>query len=159
MRIDDSKRLTPRQRERAYHVIRDSADVGVGIVCAESIDRLNILRATLLAMRCAIADLPHPPELALIDGSHTPDAPVPCRAVIGGDHSCYSISCASIIAKVLRDGLMAFYDRLYPGYALHEHKGYGTPTHAKWLRELGPCFLHRLTYEPVRQSAGARATG
>jgi len=150
VRIDDSKRLTSRQRETAYDVILRHAEVGVGIVCAEEIDQRNILQATLLAMQTAIHDLPSGADLILVDGTHTPDVATPCRALVRGDQRSYVIGCASIVAKVLRDRLMTFYHELYPDYAFHRHKGYGTVLHAQRLNQCGPSFLHRHSVAPVR---------
>jgi len=155
VRIDDSKRLTARQRARAFKVIQANADVGFGIVCADLIDQRNILHATLHAMRVAIAQLPIVPDLALIDGTMTPPTPVPCRALVRGDQRSYVISCASIMAKVLRDSLMVFYDRLAPRYGFKRHKGYGTPWHAQQLKRYGPCFFHRESFRPVRDARTA----
>jgi len=149
VRIDDSKRLTPLQRERAFHVIARHAEVGCGVVCAEDIDRRNILRATLHAMRLAVCDLPEAPDLVLIDGNMTPELSMPCRAIVRGDQSTYVISAASIMAKVIRDRLMAFYHRLDPRYGFHLHKGYGTELHAARLAAHGPSVFHRASFHPV----------
>ena len=153
VRIDDSKRLTPAQRERAYPVILRCADVGIGLASPEEIDRLNILQATLTAMRRAVFDLPAPPDLLLVDGTNAPLVSMPCRPIVHGDRHSALIGCASIVAKVVRDRLMAFYHELLPQYAFNEHKGYGTPLHAERLRQFGPSILHRLTFEPVRRSS------
>lgn len=153
--IDDSKRLTHRQRERAYRVILESGDVGIGIVSAEEIDRQNIMRATLLAMQQAVDDLPRRPDLVLVDGNRAPTLEVPCRTIPHGDRLSYVIACASIIAKVLRDDVMAFYDRLYPAYAFRISKGYGTKHHAQALMRYGPSFLHRLSFRPVKARVSA----
>jgi ribonuclease HII len=149
VRIDDSKRLTSRQRERAFHVILERAEVGFGIICAQEIDRRNILRATLLAMAEAVADLPAPPDLVFVDGHVAPPIAVPCWPILHGDQRVYIISCASIMAKVLRDRLMTFYHELEPHYEFHRHKGYGTALHARRLSEHGPCILHRRSFRPV----------
>ncbi|MBI4342579.1 MAG: ribonuclease HII [Candidatus Omnitrophica bacterium] len=153
VRIDDSKRLTARQRERAYAVILRCADVGIGLASPEEIDHLNILQATLMAMRRAILDLPAPPDVLLIDGTIAPAVPIPCRPIAHGDRLSEVIGCASIVAKVVRDRLMHFYHDLLPQYAFDQHKGYGTPLHTERLRQFGPSLLHRLTFEPVRRSA------
>ena len=150
VRIDDSKRLTSRQRTRAFHAILEHAEVGFGIVCADEIDRQNILRATLLAMREAVADLPHPPDLVLVDGPVAPPIAIPCWALPHGDRRSYLVGCASITAKVLRDHLMGFYHALIPQYAFHQHKGYGTALHAARLAAFGPSVLHRRSFRPVR---------
>ena len=152
VRIDDSKRLTPAQRARAYCVILDHAAVGFGIVCADEIDHRNILQASLLAMQQAMEDLPAPPpELCLIDGPIVPRCALPCRPVVHGDRRSYVIGCASIMAKVLRDHLMEFYHELAPGYGLDRHKGYGTALHAQRLLALGPSVFHRRSFRPVRE--------
>jgi ribonuclease HII len=149
VRIDDSKRLSPRQRARAFDVILRHADVGIGIACAEEVDRRNILQATLLAMRAAVLDLPDPPDLTLVDGHQAPPLPGPCWLIIQGDRLSYAIACASIIAKEFRDRLMMFYHGLEPRYAFHLHKGYGTALHAARLRAHGPSLFHRRTFRPV----------
>ena len=153
VRIDDSKRLTPAQRERAFDVILRHADVGVGVVCADTIDQRNILSATFLAMQHAVQDLAAPPELVLVDGSLAPPLDMPCWAIVHGDARSYPIACASIIAKVTRDRLMAFYHRLLPQYAFDRHKGYGTAHHQQALEQHGPSVLHRLTFRPVLLAA------
>lgn len=149
VRIDDSKRLTPAARERAFEVILRHADVGIGIVCAETIDQRNILAATFLAMQHAVQELPVVPELVLIDGSLAPPLEPPCWPIVHGDACSYPIACASIIAKVTRDRLMRFYHRLWPEYAFDQHKGYGTPEHLDALQRYGPSLLHRMTFRPV----------
>ena len=150
VRIDDSKRLTPLARARAFHVILDHAAVGFGIVCADEIDHRNILQATLLAMQQAMEDLPVQPELFLIDGPIAPRSAIPCRPIVRGDQCSYVIGCASIMAKVLRDRLMTFYHELAPDYALDQHKGYGTALHAQRLRAFGPSVFRRRSFRPVR---------
>ena len=153
VRIDDSKRLTPLQRARAFPVILANADVGIGIVSAEVIDRINILQATFHTMQQAVAELRLAPDLVLVDGHLTPPLSMPCWPVIDGDARSYVISCASIIAKLVRDRLMAFYHRLYPRYQFDQHKGYGTPLHTSALRQWGPSLLHRQTFSPVADVA------
>jgi len=152
VRIDDSKRLTSAQRDAAFNVILASADVGLGIVSADEIDQCNILEATLRAMAQAIRDLPSSPDLVLIDGTAAPHIEIPCWPIIRGDQRSYAISCASIVAKVIRDRLMAFYHTLDPRYHFDRHKGYGTSLHAKTLSALGPSALHRMTFQPVAAS-------
>ncbi len=155
VRIDDSKRLPPLARQRACDAILEHAAVGIGIVCAADVDRWNIHRAALRAMQQAIEDLPRLPQLILVDGTTAPAATVPCRAIIDGDASCYIISCASIVAKVLRDRLMTFYHQLLPDYAFDRHKGYGTELHARRLERFGPSVLHRMTFRPVAAALAA----
>ena len=152
IRIDDSKRLSAIQRQRAYPEILAHACVGVGIVSAASIDATNIRRATLLAMQQAVAHLQTTPTFVLIDGTAAPELPMPTRCLINGDQLHRSISCASIIAKVTRDRLMEAYHRMFPAYQLHRHKGYGTDEHQRALAEYGPSFIHRLSFAPVAAS-------
>ena len=152
VRIDDSKALTARQRDRAFECILRCAQVGVGLACAEEIDQRNILQATLLAMARAIGDLPIHPELILVDGPAAPHVEIPCWPVIHGDALSYVIACASIVAKVTRDRLMRFYHRLLPHYAFDEHKGYGTSRHCLALTQWGPSLLHRASFRPVALS-------
>lgn len=156
-RIDDSKRLSPRQRQRAFDLIMAQADIGLGIMAADAIDQSNILRTTLLAMSQAVRALAVRPELVLVDGDALPELEMPGRAIIGGDRSHYVIACASIVAKVIRDDLMAFYDAVHPHYGFGRHRGYGTARHEEQLRRLGPCALHRLSFRPVAQAARAGA--
>ena len=150
VRIDDSKALTARQRDRAFECILRCAQVGVGLACAEEIDQRNILQATLLAMARAIGDLPIHPELILVDGPAAPHVEIPCWPVIHGDAVSRVIACASIVAKVTRDRLMRFYHRLLPHYAFDEHKGYGTSRHRLALTQWGPSPLHRLSFQPIQ---------
>ncbi|WP_264841691.1 ribonuclease HII [Caldinitratiruptor microaerophilus] len=148
--VDDSKRLTARQREEAYDVIRERAlAVGIGIVEPERIDRVNIRNAALEAMEAALAGLTPPVgvQFVLVDG----DAPLPGyggrqRAVVGGDRKVLSVAAASIVAKVTRDRLALEWDRQYPQYGFARHKGYGTPEHIAALARWGPCPLHRRSF-------------
>jgi ribonuclease HII len=150
VRIDDSKRLTSRQRTRAFDAILDHADVGWGLADAGTIDRLNILQATFIAMQQAIRNLAAPIDLVLVDGPLAPRLEIPCWPVVRGDQRSLVIACASIMAKVLRDRLMEFYDDLAPDYGFRRHKGYGTRTHAQRLQVLGPSIFHRRSFRPVR---------
>ena len=153
VRIDDSKKLSPAHRFAAYQEILKSAEVGVGIVDAQTIDRVRILEATLLAMRHAVESLARKPQLVLIDGLHTPSDLKPrAEPVVRGDQQSLSIACASIVAKVVRDDLMAWYDKLYPKYGFAKHKGYGTRYHSQQLQRHGPCPIHRQSFAPVRGS-------
>ena len=152
VRIDDSKRLTARQRQQAFDVICDQAEVGIGLACAEEIDQRNILQATLTAMRRAIDDLPFAPDLVLVDGTIAPPVAMPCRPIVHGDQRRTVISCASIVAKVVRDRLMDFYDVCAPHHGFAKHKGYGTAFHARQLSLHGPCLFHRRSFRPVRDA-------
>lgn len=149
--VDDSKKLTPRRRERAYHVIRRVAvAVGMGGVSARQIDKDGILYATRKAMQRAISILPTPPQALLIDAvTLHPLVTLPQHALNFGDSISLSIAAASIIAKVSRDRFMAQLDRLYPGYSFARHKGYGTRLHREALERLGASEMHRKSYKPV----------
>jgi len=149
IRIDDSKRLTPRQRERAYAALLESARIGVGIVHAGLIDHHDIRQATLRAMEQAVAQLALRPDVILVDGRDVPSVAVPCWPIVGGDGISYLIACASIVAKVTRDHLMRFYHRLFPEYRFDAHKGYGTLLHLEALRRYGPSPLHRMSFRPL----------
>ncbi len=149
--LRDSKAMTPRQREEVALVIRERALCwALGEASVAEIDRINILQATLLAMRRAIEALEPCAEYALIDGNQLPTLLIPARAVVGGDASEPAISAASILAKTHRDALMRAFDAAHPGYGFAEHAGYGTPDHLARLRRLGPCPLHRRSFAPVR---------
>ena len=147
--IDDSKRLTARQRERqAERIRREARAVGVGGAEPEEIDRLNILRATQLAMRRALAALGLFPDLVLVDGhTEVPELGLPQRAIVKGDALSLSIAAASIVAKVHRDALMRESDRSYPGYGLAHNMGYGSEDHREALRRLGPSRIHRRSFQ------------
>lgn len=148
--IDDSKALSPTQRETLAQEIRRTAPViGIGMVTPSDIDRLNIHRAGLQAMQLAIASLTPQPEYVLIDGRFTLPLGIPQQALIRGDQQSYSIAAASIIAKVYRDQVMVQYHDQYPVYGFARHKGYGTPEHLAALRTYGPCPIHRRSYRPV----------
>lgn len=150
VRIDDSKRLSGRQRLAAFPVILRHAHVGIGVVPADAVDTVNIRQATLQAMRQAVERLGIAPDVVLVDGNDPPPLPVPCWPIVGGDQVSYPIACASIIAKVSRDALMVFAHRLFPEYGFDRHKGYGTAEHLALLRAHGPSPIHRMTFEPVQ---------
>ncbi len=148
--LDDSKKLSPARREALFAAICAGAlGWAACAVPAGEIDRVNILRATLGAMSRAVARLRIPPDLVLVDGNRLPDLPVPAQAIVGGDGASAAIAAASIVAKVLRDRVMTAWERHYPGYGFAAHKGYGAAAHREALERLGPCPLHRLTYEPL----------
>ena len=150
--LNDSKKLTPSQREEIYtRILRVARGIGVGSVDAARIDAINILRGAHEAMRQAVAELPPGlyPDLALIDGLPVRPFPVAQVALVRGDCRSASIAAASIVAKVTRDRLMRDYHRLYPAYGFAEHKGYPAPTHLRALAETGVCPLHRRTFRPV----------
>lgn len=155
--LDDSKKLSPRRRRELFAALADYARIGVGRAEVDEIDRLNILRATLLAMGRALAALPVRPDLALVDGSFAPELPCPVRCVVGGDACSLSIAAASIVAKVSRDKEMAALAKAHPGYGWERNAGYGTAEHRAALVRLGPTPLHRRTFRPI--AALLRANG
>jgi ribonuclease HII len=150
--IDDSKKLSPKQREKIFSLIlQQAAAVGIGVVDAREIDRLNILRASLKAMEQAVQNLPLSPDFLLIDGIHSLTLPLAQRAIPKGDQRCQSIAAASIVAKVTRDRLMLAYHDEYPQYNFARHKGYGTREHLQAIRQYGCCPLHRQSFKPIYQ--------
>lgn len=149
--LRDSKQLSAGRREALAQAIRARATAwAIGEATVQEIDRLNILQASLLAMRRAIEGLEPAAEIALIDGNQLPRLRIEARAVVGGDALEPAISAASILAKQHRDRLMAALDLAFPGYGFAEHAGYPTPGHLHRLRELGPCAAHRRSFAPVR---------
>lgn len=148
--VDDSKHLTPLQRERTFDEITDAAIAwAVGVVEPEMIDRLNVLGATHVAMRQALDGLDPPADFALIDGYEPSGIALPHRAIIGGDGLSLSIAAASIVAKVVRDRIMVRLDCIWPGYDLARHKGYCTQAHRDALERLGPSLIHRRRFALV----------
>jgi ribonuclease HII len=148
--VDDSKRLTPEERESLYPVIHARAvAVGVGVVDAETIDRVNILQATRRAMGLALGSLGLEPELVLTDFVALDGLRCPQRNLVNGDQRSATVASASIIAKVTRDRMMAEADREYPQYGFGRHKGYATLEHLAALIMHGPCPLHRRTFNGV----------
>ncbi|MDP2872720.1 MAG: ribonuclease HII [Bacillota bacterium] len=145
--LDDSKRLTAGARDELEPLIRErSRASAVAVIPVECIDRINILQATRLAMRRALAGLGTQPAGVLLDGTAVPDLGYPQLAVIDGDALCASIAAASILAKVARDRFMQALDRIYPQYGFARHKGYCTPEHIAALRRFGPCPAHRRSF-------------
>jgi ribonuclease HII len=148
--VDDSKCLPAPERERlAAAIRRNCVACAVGNVSAEVIDRVNILEATRLAMRQALAALRPAPDCALVDAVGLAGCGFPCLPVIRADAISYAVACASIVAKVERDRLMVELDRRYPHYGFAAHKGYSVPEHLQALATHGPSPVHRLTYAPV----------
>lgn len=155
--VRDSKLLTPEQREFLSPMIHEAAvSIGTGVVYAEFIDACGMTRAVQLAMKKALRSLCPPPGFALIDYFSIPDLDLPNKGVEDGDTLCFSIACASVVAKVFRDHLMTSLDARYPGYGLARHKGYGTEEHVSCLRRLGPSPIHRRSFRPVREAFYSR---
>ena len=150
--IDDSKKLTPRQRYRLYDRLYEvSRTIGIGVVDAAEIDRINILQATLASMAMAVANLdPHPDHL-LIDGIFTIPPDLPQQAIKKGDSRSISIAAASIVAKVTRDRIMAQADLLFPEFGFGRHKGYPTKTHREAIQQHGCSPIHRRTFKGVKE--------
>lgn len=149
--LDDSKKLDERERERLAAEIKVAAAWAVGIASPEEIDRLNIYRAGLLAMRRAVEGLPVRPQHLLIDARRLPELRIPQQGIVKGDGKSLSIAAASVLAKTTRDAVMVALDAAYPGYGLARHKGYAAPEHLAALRERGPCACHRRSFAPVRE--------
>jgi len=150
--LNDSKLLRPKERARmARELVMACTDIGVGIIEAGVIDRVNILEATRLAMMAAVEDLLEPVDLLLVDALCLPRLKVAQKAIIRGDGTSACIAAASVIAKEIRDGIMLGYDRVYPQYEFRRHKGYGTAAHMKQLAAHGPCAIHRKSFAPVRE--------
>ncbi len=150
--VNDSKKLTEKQREYLYdRILRDAIAVGIGRMDSVTIDKVNIKMATHLAMLLAIENLRTKdnlriyPDLLLIDAEHI-ETKIEQVDIIKGDANCYSIACASIVAKVFRDRLCKKWEKMYPGYGIEKHKGYGTKAHRDAIKELGPSKIHRQSF-------------
>ncbi len=150
-RYKDSKKLTPAARERLAKEIRELACWGVGVVSEVEIDRINILQASLLAMREALSGLALRPDFLLVDGKFPVPVSTPQRPLVRGESQSASIAAASIVAKVTRDRLMQGYHQKYPQYGFDRHMGYPTAFHLQALRAHGPSPVHRRSYAPVAQ--------
>jgi ribonuclease HII len=151
--LDDSKKISPKMRDRLYERLTNDPEIYWAVATAEreEIDRVNILRATHLAMRRAAEALVPIPAYCLIDGLPVNPFPLPHDAIVKGDGKSLSIAAASIIAKVTRDRIMREIDREFPQFGFAKHQGYGTKAHLEALRIHGPCRHHRLTFQPVAQ--------
>ena len=150
--IRDSKKLSEKQREAAYEIVMSEfVEVGVGWCDHQTIDRINILEATFLAMKKALGALKARPDLLLIDGKFSiPNLNTAQRAIVDGDAKIFSIAAASIIAKVTRDRMMRKFHLEYPLYGFDQHKGYGTKSHLEKIRQYGPAPIHRRSFAPIR---------
>lgn len=146
--VNDSKKVSEKKREKLYDLITDEAIAyGVGIIDQKEIDRINILNATKEGLTMAVKELNPKPDLIIVDALSKIDTEgIPYKSIIKGDAKCYSIACASIIAKVTRDRIMRQWDEVYPQYGFIKHKGYGTAAHIAAIKEYGLCPLHRLSF-------------
>ena len=151
--INDSKKLSAKKREMLFGIIKEKAlAVEIGIVDNITIDKINILQASFLAMRRAINKLKIEPDYILVDGNFKiPKLDKPQEAIIGGDGKVWAIAAASIIAKVSRDWIMSEIDKQYPEYEFAKHKGYGTKLHIEKIEKYGPCPIHRMSFAPIRK--------
>lgn len=151
--LDDSKKLSPQKRlELFWQLMLEAEDISFGVVNVEDIERLNIFEATKMAMAEALTGLKRVPDLVLIDAIKLP-LPLRQISIIKGDQKSASIAAASIVAKVIRDWVMEYYDFIYPEYGFKRHKGYGTVTHRKSLKIFGPCPIHRKNFRHVMELA------
>ena len=152
--VNDSKKLTPKKREILFDKIKSQAlSYGIGIIDSVTIDKINILQATFLAMKQALNELKITPELVLVDGNHKiPGLEIKQEAIISGDAKSQSIACASILAKVTRDKIMDEYAKQYPQYLFEKHKGYGTKAHIEAIKNFGACPIHRKTFAPLNKN-------
>ncbi len=148
-RLDDSKKLSRTTRDTLFAALQGHAAFGIGIASVAEIEELNILAATMLAMRRAVLSLPALPELALVDGNRAPDLPCAVQTVVKGDGKSYSIAAASVIAKVTRDRIMADLAALHPGYGWETNQGYGTRAHREGLDRHGVTPHHRRGFKPI----------
>ena len=152
--LNDSKKLTPPERETLYEKITARAQFAIAVASPARIDRDNILRASLWALERAVWALPVRPQLVLVDGRDRINAGCDCEAVVSGDALIASIAAASIIAKVVRDRLMACVGAAHPGYGFERHKGYSVPEHFEALSKLGPTIHHRRSFAPIAEALG-----
>jgi ribonuclease HII len=150
--VDDSKKLTRIKREKLFDQIMDHAiEVGIGIVREKTIDRLNILNASLKAMLKAVKELKTSPQFVLVDGNQKiPNLPFPQMPIVKGDSKSICVASASIVAKVTRDRIMHNYHKKYPQFCFADNKGYCTKSHMEALREFGPCKIHRRSFKIIK---------
>ena len=157
--LKDSKKLSRRQREKFYEIITKNRNIEwrIGRVSEKVIDKINILEASKLAMRRAIAKLGKKPDFLILDGKMKLDLPVPQKSIVKADEKVFSCAVASILAKVSRDRIMERSHKKYPYYVLNKHKGYPTKLHLRMLNKYGPSKIHRKSFEPVRTCKTKRA--
>jgi len=148
--IRDSKKILEKEREKLFWaILLNAIDIGIGIVDSQEIDKINILRATRQAMHNAVMDLKNRPDVILVDAVSIPSIKIKQFPIIKGDAKSASIAAASIIAKVIRDGIMSRYHSIYPDYEFDKHKGYATKTHLDKIEKYGPCLIHRKSFKKV----------
>ena len=152
LELRDSKQMSSIQRDRVFGLIKSSSfGFGIGLVDESIIDKINILQASLLAMKIATDNLPVVPDFILVDGNQPFDFSGDQKVVVKGDQLSHSIAAASVLAKVTRDRIMKGYHKKYPQYGFDKHKGYGTKLHRERIREYKPCGIHRRTFKGVRE--------
>ncbi|MGH8015862.1 MAG: ribonuclease HII [Candidatus Zixiibacteriota bacterium] len=151
--LDDSKKLSEAKRDELFEeIIALEIPCAVGIIDNQQIDRMNILKASLVAMRKAVTDLKVKPDIVLVDGEYPiPNIGFPQLSIVDGDALCKSIMAASIVAKVTRDRIMDHFQKMYPSFSFAKHKGYSTAEHLKELKVHGPCDIHRKSFRPVAE--------
>ncbi len=145
--VNDSKKLSEKKREKLFDIIKEKAVAySIAYASVEEIEELNILQATMLAMKRAVENLSVKPDYVIIDGNKTPELSIPCQAIVKGDAKSMSIASASILAKVSRDRKLKEYALQYPQYGFEKHKGYGTKAHVQALKQYGACKIHRKSF-------------
>ncbi len=156
--INDSKQLTAARREELFdYIIKHSLAYGIGVVPSEIIDEINVLQASLLAMKYSVAQLKTQPQFLLIDGNQCIQSTIPQKALVKGDSLSMSIGAASILAKVTRDRLMCEYEKSFPQFKFSRHKGYGTKRHQDELSSCGALAIHRRSFAPVKLSLDSKS--
>ncbi|MCF7795225.1 ribonuclease HII [Patescibacteria group bacterium] len=150
--LNDSKKMSLKNREKIFSIIQDNAvSVGIGICSPKTIDKINILQASLLSSKKAVLNLSHQADMVLMDGKFKiPNLDIDQENIIQGDAKIAIIALASVIAKVYRDKIMTEYDNKYPGYDFAKNKGYGTAYHRKQIEKIGPCKIHRYSFAPIK---------
>lgn len=151
--VGDSKKLSSKKREELYElIISEIPNIGIGVCDSQTVDRINVLQATFLAMKKAVGAIRNKPEFLAIDGNNLlPNISIKQAYIVKGDSRVYLIAAASIVAKVTRDRMMLEFHQKYPQYSFDKHKGYGTMLHMKMLQKYGPCDIHRTSYAPVKR--------
>ncbi len=150
--VNDSKKLTAKKREELFEIIKEIFPIGIGVCDNKTIDRINILQASFLAMKKALGALKQKPDFIILDGKFPiPNISIEQEAIIDGDAKVFSIAAASIVAKVTRDRMMREMHERHPDYGFDKHKGYGTKLHKERLKKFGPCPIHRRSFAPVRR--------